>query len=51
MQFIEGRGGDAETGSEPLNEAKINKRVYKDLTDEFLELIEEDIEPAQIEPL
>ena len=28
---------------------KVNKRVYKDLTDEFLELIEEDIEPTKVE--
>lgn len=36
--------------NDPLNEMKVNKRAYKDLTDEFLELIEEDIEPTKIEP-
>lgn len=48
LQFIEGKSEEWETGSDPLNENKTNKRAYKDLTDEFLELIEEDIEPTKI---
>jgi len=33
LQFIEGRTVEGETGMEPLNELKSNRRVYKDLND------------------
>lgn len=42
LQFIEGKPAE-DTSKEMLNDHKKNKRVYKDLTDEFMELIEEDI--------
>jgi hypothetical protein len=38
-----------DTSSEPLNDQKPTKRPYKDLTDELLDLLEEPIEPAEIE--
>lgn len=41
----------ADVPVEPLNEPKSSRRVYKDLTDEFLQLIEEEIEPAKVEEL
>lgn len=50
LQYLEGKAGEWEAPTnDQLNEVKSSKRVYKDLTDEFLELIEEDIEPARIE--
>ncbi len=42
---------EADIPVEPLNEPKSSRRVYKDLTDEFLQLIEEEIEPAKVEEL
>lgn len=33
---------------EPLNEPRYTKRVFKDLTVQFFELIEEDIEAAKV---
>jgi hypothetical protein len=40
LQVVEGRPLEADVPAESLNEPKSSRRVYKDLTDEFLELIE-----------
>jgi len=38
LQFIEGRAAE-DSSTEPLNDHKTAKKVYKDLTDELLDLI------------
>lgn len=51
LQAIEGRPAQADAPAEQLNEAKTSRRAYKDLTDEFLQLIEEEIQPTKVENL
>lgn len=51
LQFIEGRPAEGDSAGELLNEYRGGRRIFKDVTDEFLELIEEEVEPVQVEQI